>query len=375
MTGWFTSLTLSLRQSKARTSVGQLKLQSAEYCQVLIYTYIITNNLRSFKILGFKRAVVETEYNYKHCCSDEEGTVPLNSTKLVARSCSQRVCHHAESLMSSVWISSQVGETLDQFFSTNLTIMRQCLTLQIHQGCDCCVVDGKLVEDKQTWIHDDQIYGKLQRTKAHGIHNQEFFHIFMRFVLPLECCRGDIVIQVGSFPNTTTNTEPTSSLSTSFTSSLGTSTKETSSSSTDASTGETSWSTQATTTPETLVFPRLEIQTAYGEYDNCDCNMTARFHSNSGNCSTEVLRNHANWYDDFEHGAVDQFTGSVLGTCDSFNPKEIVSVTITHKGADGWVGRYLKYFSSPENWFICSLNIWIKEADGVPQATFSCRSS
>ncbi len=104
--------------------------------------------------------------------------------------------------------------------------------------------------------------------------------------------------------------------------------------------------------------------------------MTASFISNNGNCSTEVLRNpsNANWYDDFELGSVDKFTGSVLGTCDSFNPDNIISVTITHKGGDGWMGKYLKISFNQENVFFCPLNRWIKEADGIPSLTFSCRS-
>ena len=92
------------------------------------------------------------------------------------------------------------------------------------------------------------------------------------------------------------------------------------------------------------VFPMLEIQTGSGEYDGCDCNMTAHFSSLNGNCSTEVLRNYANanWHDDFNISSLDNFTGSVLGTCKNFNPEKNISVTITHKGPDGWMGTDLK---------------------------------
>ena len=104
--------------------------------------------------------------------------------------------------------------------------------------------------------------------------------------------------------------------------------------------------------------------------------MTASFVSNNENCSTQVLRNpsNANWYDDFELGSIDKFTGSVLGTCETFNPDKIISVTITHKGADGWMGKYLKISFTQENVFFCHLNKWIKEADGIPSVTFSCKS-
>jgi len=93
-----------------------------------------------------ENAVVETEYNYKQCCYDEDGKVPLNSTKYEPGSCSQRVCHYSQSLRFSVWISSQITE-----------------------GCDCCLVNGKLKKDKETWVQNDQTY---------------------------ECCRGDIAIKL-----------------------------------------------------------------------------------------------------------------------------------------------------------------------------------
>ena len=64
---------------------------------------------KNFVSLDSKKAVVETEYNYKQCCYDEDGKVPLNSLKWEAESCSQRVCHYSKSMMFSVWISSQVG--------------------------------------------------------------------------------------------------------------------------------------------------------------------------------------------------------------------------------------------------------------------------
>lgn len=71
--------------------------------------YLISDGYKNFVTLDNKKAVVETEYNYKQCCYDEDGKVPLNSLKWEADSCSQRVCHYSKSMMFSVWISSQVG--------------------------------------------------------------------------------------------------------------------------------------------------------------------------------------------------------------------------------------------------------------------------
>ena len=34
------------------------------------------------------------------------------------------------------------------------------LFLKVLPGCDCCVVDGKLVPDGESWIQDGKVYGK-----------------------------------------------------------------------------------------------------------------------------------------------------------------------------------------------------------------------
>ena len=89
--------------------------------------------------------------------------------------------------------------------------------LQLLPGCDCCVVDGKLVEDKYTWIKENTTYGKYLRN----------YYAVLLSLFDVECCRGDIVIKVGniqveltkhlttSFPSpsspTTTTSDPPSS--------------------------------------------------------------------------------------------------------------------------------------------------------------------
>ena len=38
--------------------------------------------------------------------------------------------------------------------------MKMRLLFQMEEGCDCCVVNGELVKDKQTWNQNGQTYGK-----------------------------------------------------------------------------------------------------------------------------------------------------------------------------------------------------------------------
>ena len=59
--------------------------------------------------------------------------------------------------MFSVWISSQVGFELTSISSKDVTMR---LLFQMEEGCDCCVVNGELVKDKQTWNQNGQTYGK-----------------------------------------------------------------------------------------------------------------------------------------------------------------------------------------------------------------------
>ena len=87
-------------------------------------------------ILGFDQATVEVEFEYKNCCYDEEGLVPLGSSKLEKSSCSERTCFYSKSLPHSTWISKQVLG-----------------------GCGCCEVEGKLVKDGYMWAVGDETLG------------------------------------------------------------------------------------------------------------------------------------------------------------------------------------------------------------------------
>jgi len=80
-------------------------------------------------------ANIEKDFNYKSCCNDEEGILPINEIKLEPLTCSERTCKYSTSSQHSSWISTQ-----------------------ILPGCNCCVVDGKLVPDGHSWFIDWQEY-------------------------------------------------------------------------------------------------------------------------------------------------------------------------------------------------------------------------
>ena len=116
-------------------------------------------------LIGHPKANIETDFSYKACCNDESNTLnALNTTKLDTKTCSERQCFYSDALLHSTWISHQV---------CRIPKRRKCqlYTQKVLPGCDCCELDGKLVEDGATWIRNGKTY---------------------------ECCRGDIVIKVES---------------------------------------------------------------------------------------------------------------------------------------------------------------------------------
>jgi len=93
-------------------------------------------------------ANIEIDFTYESCCNDGEGILPIGEIKLEPSTCSKRTCEYSASSQHSSWISTQ-----------------------ILPGCNCCVVDGKLVPDGYSWFIDRQEY---------------------------ECCEGKIVSVVDS---------------------------------------------------------------------------------------------------------------------------------------------------------------------------------
>ena len=77
-----------------------------------------------FLLKEYEYAKKETKFSYKNCCIDERGIFfsetyklkkeiiglsSLNSSKLEAKTCSQRNCFYSENLFQSIWILSQVN--------------------------------------------------------------------------------------------------------------------------------------------------------------------------------------------------------------------------------------------------------------------------
>ena len=49
------------------------------------------------------------------------------------------------------------------FITGNSYFVKRCVTIYPYQmmpGCDCCVFNGSLVEDKHTWIVNNKTYGR-----------------------------------------------------------------------------------------------------------------------------------------------------------------------------------------------------------------------
>ena len=68
--------------------------------------------------------------------------MPLGSSKLEKSSCSERTCFYSEALPHSTWISKKVVD-----------------------GCGCCEVDGKLVEDGHIWTVGNDTLGLENNVK------------------------------------------------------------------------------------------------------------------------------------------------------------------------------------------------------------------
>ena len=57
---------------------------------------------------GYEKAKIESEFNYKACCSDITGLQMLGTEVFQPSTCSQRTCFYDDSLPFSLWISKQV---------------------------------------------------------------------------------------------------------------------------------------------------------------------------------------------------------------------------------------------------------------------------
>ena len=84
--------------------------------------------------------------------------------------------------------------------------------------------------------------------------------------------------------------------------------------------------------------------------------------------------------ENFPAGSLNVFSGNLLDTCRdlvAIGASYVTSVTVTHKGTDGWAGQYIRIIlddhSEKKLIFRCELGrAWIKESDGVGEQTFDC---
>ena len=114
----------------------------------------------------------------------------------------------------------------------------------------------------------------------------------------------------------------------------------------------------------------VEVKTGSDPKDSSNGRFPTEFFSQDGtSCKMQDLDNPRK--NDFESGQVDQFTGSMLGPCETFQPEKISSVKITHASGEGWRGVYLR-ISYGEKSFICKLG---KMLDKKASITFPCKSS
>ena len=103
----FTRLTLSLTRPSLRTSVRPSSPECAGSFQV--FSMMMKTEFRIRFIQGHHKAKIETDFSYKACCNDASQTLSvLNTTKLAAKTCSERVCFYSDALVHSTWISHQV---------------------------------------------------------------------------------------------------------------------------------------------------------------------------------------------------------------------------------------------------------------------------
>jgi len=100
-------------------------------------------------IPGSMEATIEYDFTYRNCCNDNsEFLHSINTTVLEHSTCSERTCFYAPSLPHTIWKSKQVTA-----------------------GCNCCELNGKLVQDGHEWFE---------------------------FGVGFECCKGEIVKKIGS---------------------------------------------------------------------------------------------------------------------------------------------------------------------------------
>ena len=111
----------------------------------------------------------------------------------------------------------------------------------------------------------------------------------------------------------------------------------------------------------------IEIKTGSQPGDSFDGKFSYQFYSPDGSCTVDLDNPQKN---DLELGAVDLFSGDMLGPCENFQPDLISAVKITHRQGDNWRGEYLK-ISYGKKSFTCNLG---KILENKASITFPCNA-
>ena len=113
----------------------------------------------------------------------------------------------------------------------------------------------------------------------------------------------------------------------------------------------------------------IESKTGSQPGDRSDGDFSFQFNSPEGSCTIKTLDNLNK--NDRESGAVDKFSGDMLGPCETYQPDLISSVKITHWNGDGWRGEYLKISYGIKS-FTCNLGQMLESNTSI---TFPCSAS
>ena len=116
--------------------------------------------------------------------------------------------------------------------------------------------------------------------------------------------------------------------------------------------------------------PMIELKTATEKWADSNGDYLYKFKSSDGSCTTNILDNPG---DDLALGAIDRYTGDMLGSCSDFDPDDITSVVITHEGGDGWMGDYLKIYLDDKIFTCQLLGKWVEKDS--PEVEFPCHQN
>ena len=109
----------------------------------------------------------------------------------------------------------------------------------------------------------------------------------------------------------------------------------------------------------------LTIKTSEGQWSGCDSCLSIEINTPQGSCRTNTIPGI------LEVDSLKNFTGSVLGSCESLQSDSVTSVVFHHKGGDGWIGDHITIKLSEEKIFFCPGG-YLKESENKKQLLSTC---